>query len=306
MKKIVVITGACGFIGRYVAKEYSRSGYYVVGIGHGAWDEPYSGWGIDEWNYGDITGDLLQSIGAKPDVIVHCAGGSSVGKSVLDPRNDFKKTVDTVSSVLEYIRNFALSAKLVYLSSAAVYGMANSFPIKTNSNLNPISPYGVHKRMAEDLCSMYGKQYGVKSVIMRLFSVYGNGLRKQLLWDACKKISTGKNCFWGTGDETRDWIHVSDVARYLVEAQNYANLNSPIYNLAQGEATRILDVLNIAFRAMGKAELPVFTGEVDTGSPMHYWADVDGVSKWQTKPCVNLADGIKSYVEWFEENERNN
>ena len=293
----VWITGACGFIGRYVAKEYKRKGYYVVGIGHGIWDEDYSKWGLDEWCCGDITVELLCKISKLPDVIVHCAGGSSVGKSVAEPRHDYIRTVNSISCVLEYMRIYSKEAKLVYLSSAAVYGITDSLPIEVDCKTNPISPYGVHKKMSEDLCIIYGRQYGIKSVIMRLFSVYGNGLRKQLLWDACRKISAGRNTFFGTGEETRDWIHVADVARYIEEAYQYAGIEVPIFNLACGKSVRIIDVLNILFKYMGTTEKPVFGGQKDVGNPVHYWADISGLKLWQTKSCVLLEDGIKSYVE---------
>lgn len=298
------ITGAGGFIGRYVAKEYKEKGYYVVGIGHGTVDEEYSKWGLDEWHCGDIAVELLRKIRRFPDVIVHCAGGSSVGKSVVEPRVDYIKTVDSISCVLEYMRIYAKEAKLVYLSSAAVYGITDKLPIDVDCKLAPISPYGFHKKMAEDLCVMYGRQYGIKSVILRLFSVYGNGLRKQLLWDACKKVNSGVNTFFGTGEETRDWIHVSDVARYLAEACQYASIKSPSFNLAYGKGVRIADVLNILFKCMGTAQKPVFDGQKDVGNPAHYWADISGIKLWQTKPGIILEDGIKSYVEWFEKNEK--
>lgn len=301
-----LVTGACGFIGRYVAREYKEKGYYVVGIGHGTWDEEYSNWGLDDWHCGDISIELLCKIRKLPDVIIHCAGGSSVGKSVDEPRHDYIRTVDSVSCVLEYMRLYAKDARLVYLSSAAVYGTAENLPIGVDCKCNPISPYGVHKKMAEDLCVMYGKQYGIKSVVMRLFSVYGNGLQKQLLWDACGKISSGVNRFFGTGEETRDWIHVSDVARYLEEACQYASIKSPVFNLACGKSVRIVDVLTTLFRYMESAETPVFDGRKDVGNPIHYWADISGIELWQTEPMIGLEDGIKLYVEWFEKNEKQN
>lgn len=296
------ITGAGGFIGRYVAKAYSEKGYYVVGTGHGVWDEPYSKWGIDEWHCGDVTDEFLRTFCKFPDIIIHCAGGSAVGASVLEPGVDFAKTVGSISHVLEFIRKYSPETRLVYLSSAAVYGLSDVFPLNIQSRLNPISPYGTHKKIAEELCTMYGKQYGVKSVIMRLFSVYGNGLRKQLLWDACKKIVSGNNSFFGTGDETRDWIHVADVARYLAEAQSYASSECPVYNLASGKRVRIVDVLNMVFAAMGASTGPVFGGQKDVGNPMHYWADVSGIDSWKTKPRVGLEDGIKSYAKWYKKN----
>ena len=87
-----------------------------------------------------------------------------------------------------YKRQYSYNTKLIYPSSAAVYGFSNNLPLKEYSDLNPISPYGYHKKIVEELCRMYVEQYAVKVVVLRLFSVYGKELKKQLLWDACKKL----------------------------------------------------------------------------------------------------------------------
>lgn len=212
--KTVLITGAAGFIGRYAAYEFSRNGWYVSGIGWGEWPDCNS-YGLSAWNNSDVNITSLLEFADKPDVIVHCAGGASVGFSVEHPAADFDMTVRTTSHVLEFIRLHSPATRLVYPSSAAVYGQVKNLPITEDTPLNPMSPYGLHKQMAESLCQLYSLQFGVLSAVVRLFSIYGNGLHKQLLWDACQKFSSGKNIFFGTGKEVRDWLHVEDAARLL-------------------------------------------------------------------------------------------
>ena len=107
------------------------------------------------------------------------------------PYQDYQRTVATTHSVLEYFLTVRPNAGLVLPSSAGVYGIVNSMPIKVTDPLNAASPYGLYKKIAEDLCRSYGKHFGVRSVVIDLFSIYGIGLRKQLLWDACTKITAG-------------------------------------------------------------------------------------------------------------------
>lgn len=298
----VLVTGAKGFVGRYVAKEYSGS-FHVIGLGHGEWSEQeYAQWGVDRWCCADVTMESLCQCAKNVDVIVHCAGSGSVGFSMSNPMSDFERTVWTTHYILEYIRQYSPNTKLIYPSSAAVYGNCKQMPIKENAAMQPISPYGVHKKIVEDLCKMYSSLYGIKIVVMRLFSVYGNGLRKQLLWDACNKIANNTDIFWGTGQESRDFVHVTDVARAMLLAHEHTEAGFEIVNLASGTATNIQRLLMEVFREYGTRLLPRFGGEVNEGNPVHYWADISRLKKWGWKPEKSLSCGIRDYVRWYKLN----
>lgn len=302
MKDSVLVTGAHGFLGRYVAKVYSQAGWYVIGLGHGEWHtEELQAWGLCEWHRADVNMDALKSYAQDVDLIVHCAGSGSVGFSLTNPMKDFERTVWTTHYVLEYIRTFSPQTRLLYPSSAAVYGNQETLPLTIDMTPNPISPYGVHKNIVEELCDMYAKQYGVRAAVLRLFSVYGNGLKKQLLWDACSKLSQGINTFWGTGEETRDWVHVSDVANAFLLAGGKASPKCPIVNVGTSNAVKIKDVLDILFEAYGAQEQPTFRGEVNAGNPNHYVADVTAMTEWGWHPSVDLTQGIMEYVRWYRE-----
>ena len=129
-----------------------------------------------------------------------------------DPFADFQRTVGSTAALLEYIRVDCPGAALVYPSSAAVYGHAVQLPMQEDGPLRPVSPYGVHKKFAEDLIRSHCVMFGLRASIVRLFSIYGEGFRKQLLWDACRKLLAGEREFFGIGDETRDWLHVDDAS----------------------------------------------------------------------------------------------
>jgi UDP-glucose 4-epimerase len=298
--KTVLITGGYGFIGRYTAHFFSGRGWNVIGLGHGDWStNEWRNWGIREWHTCDITLDSLLTYAGIPDVIVHCAGSGTVGFSVAHPFQDHQRTVVTTLNVLEFTRLHAPGARVIYPSSTAVYGMVVKQPISEVTELNPASPYGVHKKQAEDLCRSYARHFGVSTAIVRLFSVYGIELRKQLLWEACSKICNDETTFGGTGQETRDWLHVNDAASLLFEAGKHASSECPAVNGGSGISVTVYDVIATIFSCFGRTDLPVFNGMMRPGNPVHYRADITRAREWGWEPEINWRVGIEEYVAWF-------
>lgn len=304
MVKTALVTGAYGFIGRHVARQLARDGWRVVGVGHGSWSrEEWQAWGIAEWYIADITVDALVTYGGQPSVIVHCAGSGSVGFSMTHPHQDFQRTVVTTMAVLEFARLYAPKAKVVYPSSAGVYGAAQKLPIAETDPLFPASPYGVHKRVAETLCESYAQHFGGFVAVVRLFSVYGEGLRKQLLWDAAQKIARGDNRFFGTGEEIRDWLHVEDAARLLIVMAGQASAKCPVVNGGSGEGVTVREILTELFACFGRADAPSFSGAVREGDPAGYRADIGLVRSMDWRPKICWRDGLRDYVAWFKRGE---
>lgn len=302
MPGTVLVTGAYGFIGRNVAKHFANAGWVVVGIGHGSWArEEWRQWGISEWHTADITADALLTYAGSPEVIVHCAGSGSVGFSMTHPHQDFQRTVGTAVAVLEFARLHAPQARVVYPSSAGVYGVAERLPIAESDPLAPVSPYGVHKTIAEEICCSYAHHFGVSVAIVRLFSVYGFGLRKQLLWDACMKIRNGGNTFFGSGMETRDWLHINDAASLLSAAGERASTECPIVNGGAGQGVLVREVLSELFVRFGRSDTPQFSGASRSGDPLHYIADISRLRSWGWQPKTPWREGVREYAEWFKQ-----
>lgn len=299
-KKTVVITGAAGFIGRYVAREFAKKDWRVIGLGRGNWID-WRDYGLDAWYSVDIKLDSLLEHAGQPDAIVHCAGGASVGFSIDCPAMDFDMTVHTTSIVLDFIRIHSPASKFVYLSSAAVYGQVQVLPVTEDSPLNPVSPYGLHKQMSEALCQLYAIQYGVSVIIVRLFSIYGPGLRKQLLWDACKKIQKGNCVFFGTGGEVRDWLHVEDAANLLFIATQKASSICPVVNVGSGLGVSVKDILLCLSNQFFTDNPPIFTSETKVGDPDKYVADITKAQLWNWEPKIKWRDGLSEYVEWYKQ-----
>ena len=301
MKKTVLVTGAAGFLGRYVAQEYKRQGFYVVGVGHGNPEKDITGnIEVDEWISSDVTVEVLRSLPYSPDSLIHCAGSGSVGFSLQNPLEDFARTVSSAYFALEYVRIYSPHTVFVYPSSAAVYGESQRMPICEDMPLNPISPYGIHKKMAEELCAMYARQYQVRCTVLRFFSVYGEELKKQLLWDACSKLAGGNVSFWGTGQEVRDWVHAEDAARAIFIGAQHASSECPAANVGSGTGIAIREVLERLFLSYGREDVPSFTGEENAGNPVRYIADTSKIRSWGWVPEISLDTGISRYVHWYQ------
>lgn len=300
--RIVLVLGAAGFIGRYVCREMSARGFTVYGVGHGGWmSEERSAFGVTRWHESDITLEALRSVsyGTTPDVVLHCGGSGTVAHSYQAPASDFERSVGTTLAALEFTREQTVPPIFVLASSAAVYGDQGDVDIDEDARLTPMSPYGYHKMTAEQLCESYHRFFNVRTRVVRLFSVYGEGLQKQLLWDAMNKFRRGEHSFFGTGDEMRDWIHVEDAARLLgLAATTPATLHAS-YNGGYCKA-RTREVLGVLAHAAQTESAPTFSGEIHPGNPRRLTGStIRARTELGFEGYIGLEAGLLRYAEWF-------
>jgi len=298
--KNILITGANGFIGRHLASFFSGHGWQVTGIGYGKFTpQEQSRWGVRSWHSEGISLiSLSRSIKTHPDLIIHCAGGSSVGQSWKNPAVDFRNTVGTTAVLLAYMRKQCLSCRLIFISSAAVYGKTRG-NITENTGLNPISPYGKHKKTAEELCLAYANKFNLQVAIVRLFSVYGEGLKKQLLWEALRKQDYDSFKFFGTGREKRDWMHIDDVVSLVYKIGAAKKLRYQIINGATGISLSVNQALKYLFKCCGRTRNPEFSGLAKAGDPPRYVTSISRARSLGWRPQVKWREGFKRYVRWY-------
>jgi UDP-glucose 4-epimerase len=304
--KIIWITGGKGFIGRYLARLISKQGNRVFGIGHGQWSQDEAEeWGYHSWMNADITQDnltQLTQVSNLPDMVYHLAGGSSVGETFQNPQKDFYRTVESTSSLLEWLRIKAPNACVVCVSSAAVYGAGHTGHIVEDSAITPYSPYGSHKAIMETLCRSYAENFGLKVAIVRLFSVYGAGLGKQLIWDLCEKLYMSGNktvILGGSGKELRDWLHVSDAASLLWLARDLCDETCSIINGGAGEGVSITKISKLVCESWGQGTCVKFSGVSRKGDPISLIADFTKLNQLNFKPEITLTQGIRKTVDWY-------
>ncbi|MBR0843852.1 SDR family oxidoreductase [Bradyrhizobium liaoningense] len=300
------VTGANGFIGRYLVRELAGAGHAVHGVGHGAIDPGDARQlGLETWINGEVDAANLNALAAAhglPSRVFHLAGGSSVGSSIARPLEDFSRTVTSTAHLLEWLRGFAPKSLLVVASSAAVYGAHHVGPIPESAVPSPMSPYGEHKLMMEQLCRSYARSFGIRCVVVRLFSVYGPNLRKQLLWDICCRLWTEERslALGGTGAEMRDWTDVRDVVRLLAQLTAVARPGG--FDVINGGAGRGASVSTIAEGLIKHWESHTvvhYSGITRPGDPVSLLADDRRLRDMNFVWRIPLERGLADYVEWF-------
>ena len=302
---LIWVTGVRGFIGRHLARHLHRAGHSVAGVGHGAWSAlEFSAWGLDEWVEGDVgaaaLGQLIRSQG-RPSAVFHLAGGASVGEAIARPLEDFRRTVASTAMLLEWLRTESPGTRLFAVSSAAVYGADHAGSIPEDGAMRPVSPYGQHKLMMEGLCESYSGTFGLRTHVIRLFSVYGSELRKQLLWDVCRKLSAGAERLelGGTGGELRDWTSVDDVVRAITHIWAAEDAAPATCNAATGSGTRVRDLVTALLREWGAEVEVTFTGKARPGDPRCLVADTRRLNGLGFRCETALTSGVRQYVDWY-------
>ncbi|KRR06760.1 UDP-glucose 4-epimerase [Bradyrhizobium jicamae] len=304
----VWVTGANGFIGRHLVRVLADRGYSVHGIGHGAiGDAERHHSGLAHWLNGEIDAANLNALAERtglPSTIFHLAGGSSVGLSLAQPFEDFSRTVAGTARLLEWLRGTARDCRLIAVSSAAVYGAGHEGAIAVDAATLPMSPYGQHKLMMEQLCRSYAVSFSLRSTVVRLFSVYGPNLRKQLPWDICSRLQAGERTLvlGGTGAEVRDWTDVRDVARLLavIDGKPQAEAFQAI-NAGSGFGTTVARVSARIAECWGGTISVQFSGIVRAGDPTSLLSD-DAMRR--TLPFdwrIPVEQGLGDYVSWFKD-----
>lgn len=295
----IFITGASGFLGLNAAKYFKNRNFYVVGT-----DVvdclPNNQEIFNKYFISDLTIFNPNLLSSSYNLVLHCAGASSVGRSINNPYIDYINTNNTLFNILENIRLNSPKSVFIYPSSAAVYGKKESMPIYETDILNPISPYGFNKKLAENICLMYSNLYKIHISIIRYFSIYGPGLTKQIFWDALKKLnSEDYNIFFsGTGDETRDWIYIDD-AISLIDFIYKQNNNFAIFNAGIGQQRTIKDALNILNNISKSNKKISFDNLVRIGDPLHYLANINLALSTGWKPTIDLEEGLQNYFNWY-------
>jgi UDP-glucose 4-epimerase len=305
---IVWITGGNGFIGRYLARELADAGYTVHGIGHGAiHDSDRLNLGLESWLNGEIDAANLNTLALEygpPSKIFHLAGGSSVGLSIAQPFEDFSRTVISTARLLEWLRGTAPQCHVIIASSAAVYGSGHTGTISEDTVPAPISPYGRHKLMMEQLCNSYAISFGLRSTVVRLFSVYGPRLRKQLLWDICCRLMQGGTelVLGGTGEEIRDWTDVRDVVRLLTKLGELPQRQPfSVVNGGSGRGTNVAEIANMLVRYWGRDTSARFSGVVRAGDPFSLLAGDARLREIAFDWSIPIDRGLADYVRWFKD-----
>lgn len=298
-----LITGARGFLGQYMLAACESVGFSVHGLSRGA-ERPRG-------NFVSYTASNLESADLDKlllehpiDCCFHFASASNVAASVQSPLSDFSESLPGAARLFDSVRKIRPSCHIVIASSAAVYGNPASLPISETTSLKPLSAYGIHKLLIEEMAYHHCRIYGTRISSMRIFSAYGVGLRKQLLWDACcKGISAARAGektaeFFGTGDESRDFIHASDVAAAALTISLSEGEGFAAYNVASGREIKVSQVAELLFRILPGDLKPRFNGEEREGDPKRWQADLGLLKSLGFVPSASFESELEAYALW--------
>ncbi|MEI7525467.1 MAG: NAD-dependent epimerase/dehydratase family protein [Mariniphaga sp.] len=298
--KTLLITGVSGFIGRVLARHFNSKGYLVYGIDRiPSENAPLSD--LQAYEQLDLPSPHLTSLLSRwhPDVLIHSAGRASVPVAMVDPRIDFHDGPLLTFELLEMLRQNLPSCAFILLSSAAVYGNPTVLPVSEGSPIQPVSPYGYHKWQSEIIGSEFARVYGLNTSSVRIFSAYGPGLRRQVIWDICKKsLLKERLVLQGTGNESRDFIHVADIAVALETLISHAPMTGEVYNLGSGREVTIRELSQIILSTLELDIEPLFDGLVPPGTPLNWRSDMTSLGNLGFAPLISLEQGIKSFVQW--------
>ncbi len=303
--RCILITGASGFIGAALYWHFLKAGWRVVGVSRKP-SAALAGSSLYEMARfipltlpDPVIRDLLEEY--NPAIVVHAAGSADVAYSFTEPFEDFDASARTLAYMLDSVRASCPAAHFIYLSSAAVYGNPESLPISEVTPTKPISPYGFHKIICETMIEEYSQIYGLSSAVLRIFSAYGPNMARQVMFDLSRRFieeNSGEICIRGEGTDTRDFIHISDLAsiiQLLGEGRACGR-----YNVGSGEQTTVSYVAGILGGILAPEKKIIFDGCPSRGFPSQWCADISRLRNLGFHPQKPITNGLEEFATWFQ------
>ena len=307
----VLVTGVAGFIGSHLAEKLLSEKYDVVGIDKFLDNYPrrFKQQNLKSFlkhrNFKFVEADLLQvdlrELFKDVSYVFHLAAQPGVRSSWGDEFIHYSENnIMATQLVLEACKGSGVK-KIVYASSSSVYGDTDDLPMREEGNTRPVSPYGVSKLAAENLCYLYWKAYGLPTVSLRFFTVYGPRQRPDMFFhifmDRLRK--NGEVPLYDDGEQTRDFTYCDDIVDGLLGAALYPGAGE-VFNLGGGTESTVLNAIHIVEKISGrKAKLKTF--ERQKGDVRHTRARLDSATeKLDYRPKVSLEEGLSQQWRWIQ------
>lgn len=294
-----LVTGGAGFLGTALANRLARDGHQVKvldDLSHGRADGLHPAVQFTEGDVEDIP--LLWSLLRGVNCVYHLAARVSVAESVLYPRDYSRVNVGGTVSLMEAMRDMGVK-RVVLSSSGAVYGRQPQQPVHENDAPHPDSPYAVSKWAAEQYLHTIGHLWQIETVALRIFNAYGPGqplpashapVMPRFLQQA---LSGGSVVLFGDGQQTRDFVYITDVIEALVSAATADGVNRQVINIGSGVETSIAALVTAVANATGQSVHQISNRDKSGGVPRL----VADISRAQLllglRPLVSLSQGIE-------------
>lgn len=308
----LLITGGAGFIGSHLVEQCLSQGHQIGVLDD--FNDFYSP-DIKRANIASVLSDIrldhtdIRDQGAvsrivreqKPDAIIHLAARAGVRPSIREPKLYIDTNITGTFNLLEAAKQSGVP-KFVFASSSSVYGILKTVPFQEDMCLNQtISPYAATKLAGEQLCSNYANLYGIQTVALRFFTVYGPRQRPDLaIHSFCRAILEGRTIQqFGDGSTRRDYTYVDDIIQGVLASLSYQGPICDVFNLGESQTTTLRELITCLERTLQKTAniqvLPEQPGDV----PLTF-ADVSKARKLLGyNPHTPISEGIPKFVEWL-------
>jgi len=318
LTKNVLVTGGAGFIGSHLCERLLKEGTHVI-----CYDnfDPFYDPNIKIKNVGGlvrkfpgqfelVAGDIrsreqLHEAFKKTriDLVVHLAARAGVRPSITDPLLYQDVNIRGTIVLLESCKEFGMK-DFVFASSSSVYGETRKAPFSEEDlDIQPISPYGATKRAGELLCYSYHHLYGMNIACLRIFTAYGPRQRPEMAIHKFTRLidQGGKIPMYGDGSTRRDYTYIDDLIDGILGATQH-HQGYEIYNLGESQTTSLKELIKLIEEALDKkANIEVL--EPQPGDVTLTYANVTRASRMLGyEPKVNMREGIRRFVEWYEGN----
>jgi nucleoside-diphosphate-sugar epimerase len=305
----VLVTGGAGFIGSHLAERLLREGYGIrvldnFSTGHRA---NIAGFADDiELVEGDIQSyERAHTAVRGCELVVHEAALPSVPRSVQDPLTSNASNVIGTLNVLLAARDSDVR-RVVYASSSSVYGATEALPKSEDLPVAPISPYAVAKLAGEGYCRSFWTVYGLETVALRYFNVFGERQDPLSQYAAVipsfigALLSSERPVIYGSGEQTRDFTYVGNVVEGTMLALHAEGAPGKVFNIAAGEQTSVGRLLEELQSITGRQEQPRYE-PARPGEPTHSQADISRAEReLGYQPTVTLSEGLRRTAEHYE------
>lgn len=306
-----VVTGGAGFIGSHIADELVRLGHAVriVDNFYSGKEENIAGFrsSVEVFRHDIAEAGKLQDIFEGADYVIHQAAIPSVPRSISDPVTSHRANVDGSLNVLVAARDTGVK-RVVYASSSSVYGESPTLPKREDMPPAPISPYGAQKLFAETYCRVFTRVYGLETVSLRYFNVFGprqdatsqySGVFAKfipaVLQDQVPTIN-------GDGLHSRDFTYVANVVAANLLACTAPGIGGEVFNVACGGRITLNTLLQQINRITGK-DIRANHADSRPGDIRDSQADIEKAgARMGYRPQVSFEDGLKKTVEWYSQN----
>ncbi len=298
--KNVVVTGGAGFIGSHLTERLLKEGSRVTVIddlSEGRWENLPKHPNLIK-HEGSILDDVGNLVKGK-DIIFHLAALPRLKRSLDDPWQTHRVNVDGTLNLLLAAKKHKIK-KFIFSSSSSVYGNKNKTPFCESMKPDPLVPYSLQKVTAEGYCQMFSKLWGLETIILRYFSVYGPGMNPNspyalLLPKFIKLISQDKTpVINGDGKQSRDFTFVSDIVEANLLAAE-SRLSGEIFNIGYGENISVNKVVRSLNKLLGKNIKPIHgPAVVEPRTTLASNAKAKKLLGW--KPKVSFEEGIKTML----------